>query len=79
MADKTFFIVPVVVLIAIFTFREGLRGLRSGAIDKVVKGAETPVLVYRAEDPLAFWSRVGLHFAMTIGSLTLGIWLVFFK
>ena len=43
MEGKTIFIVIGVLMIVLWTCREGLKGLRSGIVEKTVKGSQTPM------------------------------------
>lgn len=79
MEGKTIFIVIGVLMIVVWTFREGLKGLRSGHVEKSVKGSDTPVIITRAKDSRVFWSYIVVYFGIALGALVTGIWLLFLK
>ncbi|XHA15143.1 DUF2542 family protein [Citrobacter farmeri] len=79
MEDKALFIVIGVLMIVAWTLREGIKGLRSGVVEKTVKGSQTPRLIQRSAEPAAYWSYIGVYFGLSVGALLVGIWLVFIK
>ncbi|WP_302421410.1 DUF2542 family protein [uncultured Citrobacter sp.] len=79
MEGKTIFIVIGVLMIVLWTCREALKGLRSGIVEKTVKGSQTPMIISRAKEPSTYWSYIIVYFGMAIGALFTGIWLLFIK
>lgn len=79
MEDKTLFIAIGVLMIVAWTLREGIKGLRSGHVEKTVKGQTAPLMIRRATQPGVFWSYIGVYFGLALGSLVTGIWLLFLK
>lgn len=79
MEDKTIFIVIGVLMIVLWTFREGLKALRAGSVEKTVKGSQTPLIIQRTGQPGVYWSYVIAYFGVAVGALVVGFWLVFFK
>ncbi|POT59675.1 DUF2542 domain-containing protein [Citrobacter amalonaticus] len=79
MNDKTIFIAIGVLMIVAWTFREGMKALRSGTVEKTVKGAKEPLIISRTTQANLYWSYVITWFGVSVGTLLAGIWLVFIK
>lgn len=79
MEDKTLFIVIGVLMVVVWTFRQGLKGIRTGVIEKTVKGSQEPLLIQRSAEPTTYWIYIGVYFGLSLGALLVGIWLVFIK
>lgn len=79
MEGKAIFIVIGVLMIVAWTFREGIKGLRSGTVEKTVKGKEDPLIIQRTTQPGVFWTWITVYFGIALGALLTGIWLLFIK
>lgn len=42
----------------LFFIRMTWKGLRTGAIDTLVKGSSVPVYAYRDKTPISYWSHI---------------------
>ncbi|CBG89022.1 DUF2542 family protein [Citrobacter rodentium] len=79
MEDKALFIVIGVLMVVGWTFREGVKALRSGTVEKTVKGSQEPLIIPRHANPGVYWSYVTAYFGVAVGALIVGIWLLFVK
>ena len=42
------------------------RGLRTGAVDTLVKGSSVPIYAYRDKNPISYWSHISAYIAVII-------------
>ena len=54
------------VALTAFFIRVTWRGLRTGAVDTLVKGSSVPVYAYRDKNPIGYWSHIGVYVAVII-------------
>ena len=42
------------------------KGLRTGAVDTLVKGSSVPVYAYRDRNPISYWAYIAAYIAVII-------------
>ena len=51
------------------------KGLRTGAVDTLVKGSSVPVYAYRDINPVGYWSHIVFYIAIIIALPSLLLYL----
>lgn len=54
------------------------KGLRTGAVNTLVKGSSVPVYAYRDKNPISYWSHIAAYIAVIIALPYLLLWLFVF-
>lgn len=54
------------------------KGLRTGAVNMLVKGSSLPVYVYRDKNPISYWSHITAYLAVIIALPSLLLYLFWY-
>lgn len=78
MDGKDIFLIIALLVGAVLMGREAWKGVRTGAVDTLVKGSRVPVYAYRDRDPIGFWWHIIFYVGTSLAAPGLLLYLYVF-